>query len=141
MCEPQQACSKPGVFGFLASPQPTGRQLIGIFGGTFDPVHFGHLRVALDVMEQLQLEQLRFIPLHQAVHRKQPVATAAQRLRMLQAAIADQPGFVADDREIRQDAPSYSLYTLQSLRRELGQQASQRGSGTTPPVRSERTPR
>lgn len=95
--------------------------VIGLFGGTFDPVHFGHLRVALDVMEHLQLEQLRFIPLHRAVHRTQPCATGAQRLEMLRAAIADQPGFVADDREIRRDAPSYSVHTLQSLRQELGQ--------------------
>ena len=110
------------MLGFLAPPQPTDKLLIGIFGGTFDPVHFGHLRVALDVMEQLQLEQLRFIPLHQAVHREQPSATGAQRLQMLQTAIADQPGFVADDREIRRDAPSYSVHTLESLRQELGQQ-------------------
>ena len=94
--------------------------MIGIFGGTFDPIHFGHLRVALDVMEQLQLEQMRFIPLNQAVHREQPDTTAIQRLEMLRAAIADQPGFMADDREILRDSPSYSLDTLQSLRRELG---------------------
>ncbi len=96
--------------------------MIGIFGGTFDPIHFGHLRVALDVMEQLQLEQMRFIPLNQAVHRRQPGTTGTQRLEMLQAAIADQPGFIADDREIRRDSPSYSVETLQSLRRELGHQ-------------------
>lgn len=96
--------------------------MIGIFGGTFDPIHFGHLRVALDVMEQLQLEQMRFIPLNQAVHREQPGASGAQRLEMLQAAIADQPGFIADDREIRRDSPSYTLHTLQSLRQELGRQ-------------------
>jgi nicotinate-nucleotide adenylyltransferase len=96
--------------------------VIGIFGGTFDPVHFGHLRVALDVMEQLQLEQMRFIPLNQAVHREQPATTGSQRMEMLQAAIVDQPGFIADDREIRRDGPSYSVETLQSLRRELGLQ-------------------
>jgi len=97
--------------------------MIGIFGGTFDPIHFGHLRVALDVMEQLQLEQMRFIPLNRAVHREQPDTTGLQRLEMLRAAIADQPGFMADDREILRDSPSYSLDTLQSLRRELGWQA------------------
>jgi len=96
--------------------------MIGIFGGTFDPIHYGHLRVALDVMEQLQMEQMRFIPLNQAVHRQQPGTTGSQRLEMLQAAIADQPGFIADDREIRRDSPSYSVETLQSLRRELGSQ-------------------
>ena len=96
--------------------------MIGIFGGTFDPIHFGHLRVALDVMEQLQLEQMRFVPLNRAVHRQQPDTTGIQRLEMLQAAIAEQPGFMADDREILRDSPSYSLDTLQSLRRELGTQ-------------------
>lgn len=95
--------------------------MIGIFGGTFDPIHFGHLRVALDVVEQLHLEQMRFIPLSKAVHRQQPATTGAQRLEMLQAAIADQPGFIADDREICRDAPSYTVETLQSLRRDLGQ--------------------
>jgi nicotinate-nucleotide adenylyltransferase len=96
--------------------------VIGIFGGTFDPIHFGHLRVALDVMEKLQLEQIRFIKLNQAVHRDQPRTPGVQRLEMLQAAIANQPGFIADDREIRRDSPSYTLHTLQSLRRELGRQ-------------------
>ncbi len=96
--------------------------MIGIFGGTFDPIHFGHLRVALDVMEQLHLEQMRFIPLNQAVHRKQPGTSGTQRLAMLKAAILDQPGFVADKREIRRDSPSYTLHTLQSLRQELGRQ-------------------
>lgn len=96
--------------------------MIGIFGGTFDPIHFGHLRVALEVMEQLRLEQIRFIPLNQAVHREQPATSAAQRLELLQAAIADQPGFIADDRETRRDSPSYTLETLQSLRQELGRQ-------------------
>jgi len=96
--------------------------MIGIFGGTFDPIHFGHLRVALDVMEQLQLEQVRFIPLNQAVHREQPDNSGTQRLELLQAAIADQPGFIADDREIRRDTPSYTVDTLQSLRQELGRQ-------------------
>lgn len=94
--------------------------MIGILGGTFDPIHFGHLRVALDVTEQLELEQMRFIPLNRAVHREQPATTGVQRLEMLRAAIAGQPGFVADDREIRRESPSYTLDTLQSLRRELG---------------------
>lgn len=94
--------------------------MIGLFGGTFDPVHYGHLRVALDVMEALGLEQIRFLPLEHAVHRAQPLADGPQRLAMLQAALADEPRFVADDRELRRGGRSYTLDTLRSLREELG---------------------
>ncbi len=95
--------------------------MIGIFGGTFDPVHFGHLRTALDVYEALALDELRFIPLGNAVHRKQPGSSAARRLAMLQSAIASQPGFVVDEREMRNRRPSYTVHTLEDLRRELGE--------------------
>jgi len=94
--------------------------VIGIFGGTFDPVHLGHLRTALDVYEALTLDELRFIPLGQAVHRDQPQTPARQRLTMLQAAIEGQAGFVVDERELNQPKPSYSVHTLQSLRDDLG---------------------
>jgi nicotinate-nucleotide adenylyltransferase len=94
--------------------------MIGVFGGTFDPVHFGHLRPALEVYQQLGLEELRLIPLHQAVHRAQPVAPAEIRLRMLEVAIADQPGLQADRRELDRAGPSRTLDTLDSLRAELG---------------------
>lgn len=94
--------------------------MIGVFGGTFDPVHFGHLRPALDCLQQLRLEQIRFIPLNVAVHRPQPLATSAQRLAMLEAAIANQPGFVVDPRELARPGGSYSYDTLASLRAELG---------------------
>lgn len=98
--------------------------MIGLFGGTFDPVHFGHLRPALDVFEALALTELRFIPLGQAVHRRQPVLPAAQRLALLEAAIAAQPGFRVDERELRSAAPSYTVETLASLRAELGDDIS-----------------
>jgi len=94
--------------------------MIGIFGGTFDPVHNGHLRTALDVLETLRLEELRFIPLGRAVHRDQPQTPASRRLAMLRAAIEGQDGFVIDERELDQPKPSYSVDTLQSLREELG---------------------
>jgi nicotinate-nucleotide adenylyltransferase len=93
--------------------------MIGIFGGTFDPIHFGHLRPALDVQQALGLKQVRFIPLAVAVHRDQPAAAARQRLAMVRAAVAGQPGFVVDDREIRRDGRSYTLDTLADLKREL----------------------
>ena len=94
--------------------------MLGILGGTFDPIHHGHLRTALDVAEAVGLDEVRLIPLRHAVHRDQPETPAALRLAMVQAAIAGEPRFVADDREIRRDAPSYTLHTLESLRAERG---------------------
>lgn len=94
--------------------------MLGILGGTFDPIHHGHLRTALDVAEAVGLDEVRLIPLRHAVHRDQPETPAALRLAMVQAAIAGEPRFVADDREIRRDAPSYTLHTLDSLRVERG---------------------
>ena len=95
--------------------------MIGIFGGTFDPVHYGHLRPALEVQEALELNEIRFIPAGQPPHRDLPHATTQQRLSMLRAAIDAQPGFVIDEREVRREGPSYMVDTLASLRDELGQ--------------------
>jgi nicotinate-nucleotide adenylyltransferase len=94
--------------------------MIGVLGGTFDPIHFGHLRSALDCLQGIGLEQVRFIPLSVAVHRQQPVATPAMRLAMLEGAIVGQQGFVADPRELFRSGGSYSYDTLVSLRAELG---------------------
>lgn len=93
--------------------------MIGIFGGTFDPVHFGHLRPALEVQQALHLQEVRFIPAGQPPHRDQPFASSTQRLAMLKAAIVDQPGFVVDERELRRPGPSYMVDTLVSLRSEM----------------------
>jgi nicotinate-nucleotide adenylyltransferase len=94
--------------------------MIGILGGTFDPVHNGHLRVALDVYQALGLHELRLVPLNVAVHRPQPIAAAEQRLAMLEAAIDGQPGFGIDGRELRRAGQSYSVDTLTELRDEVG---------------------
>lgn len=94
--------------------------MIGVFGGTFDPIHFGHLRPALDILQDLSLQEIRFVPLRIAVHRTQPAATAAQRLAMLRTAVAGQPGFAVDERELAREGGSYSYDTLVSLRDELG---------------------
>lgn len=93
--------------------------MIGIFGGTFDPVHNGHLRVALEVKQSLPLEEIRFIPCANPPHRPPPHASAAQRQAMLQLALYNQPGFVVDDRELVRGGPSYMVDTLQSLHDEL----------------------
>lgn len=97
--------------------------MLGIFGGTFDPVHNGHLRIALDAAEALQLDAVHLIPLGQAVHREQPLLSAAERLELLQLAIADHPRLRADDREIRRDGPSFMVDTLSSLHAEYPDQA------------------
>ena len=93
--------------------------MIGILGGTFDPVHFGHLRPALDVRQALGLEEVRLIPCHMPPHRPQPVAAAAQRMKMLQIAVEGVEGFTVDARELERDGPSYTLDTLQSLHGDL----------------------
>ncbi len=98
-------------------------QPIGVLGGTFDPVHFGHLRSALEVREALGLAQLRLIPCRLPPHRDPPVASAAQRLAMLEAAIAGEPGLHVDRRELDRPPPSYTVDTLRSLRTEFGAQA------------------
>ncbi|EMR13038.1 nicotinic acid mononucleotide adenylyltransferase [Methylophaga lonarensis MPL] len=92
---------------------------IGILGGTFDPVHFGHLRPALEVMQQLNLEQMRLIPCATPPHRQQPVASAKERRLMLELAIKGLEGFMVDDRELHRSGPSYSVDTLLSLREQF----------------------
>lgn len=100
------------------------KQTIGILGGTFDPVHFGHCRAALEIKEKLNLSEVRLLPCYQPAHRGVPVATAEQRLEMLAAAIHHQPGLTIDRREIDRSGPSYMIDTLSSLRDELGQEQS-----------------
>jgi nicotinate-nucleotide adenylyltransferase len=92
---------------------------LGILGGTFDPIHFGHLRSALEVLQALQLSEIRFIPCREPPHREKPVALAEQRLALVEQAIADQTGFVVDDRELDREGPSYTRHTLASLRKDM----------------------
>jgi len=95
---------------------------IGVLGGTFDPVHHGHLRPALELLEDLGLAEIRFIPCRIPAHRGEPRASAGARARMLEAAIAGQPGFVLDHRELEREGPSYMADTLTSLRRSFPDQ-------------------
>lgn len=94
--------------------------MIGIFGGSFDPIHLGHLRAALELVQALELEQVRFIPCRQPPHRSPPVAGAEQRVALLEAALRGEPAFRLDTRELHRDGPSYTVDTLLSLRAELG---------------------
>jgi nicotinate-nucleotide adenylyltransferase len=96
--------------------------MIGIFGGTFDPIHYGHLRTALEVAEIFGLDEVRFIPSAMPPHRPQPVANAAMRMVMLTLAIAQQANFVADDRELQRPGHSYMVDTLHSLRQDFPHQ-------------------
>ncbi len=92
--------------------------MIGIYGGTFDPVHYGHLRTAVEVKELFDLQELRLIPSFQPPHRLRPGALPEMRLRMLQLAIKNQSGLQVDTRELAREGPSYMVDTLQSLRAE-----------------------
>ena len=91
---------------------------IGIFGGTFDPIHYGHLRSAFEMLQVLRLSEVRFFPSGDPPHRGSTYATAQLRLEMVRAATAGQPEFVVDDREMRRAGPSYTIDTLISLRKE-----------------------
>jgi nicotinate-nucleotide adenylyltransferase len=98
--------------------------VIAIIGGTFDPIHFGHLRPALDIAEQLSLKEVRFIPSATPPHRWQPTASPQQRLAMVKLAISDTPVFMVDDREYHRDGASYTIDTLKSIRNEIGSDES-----------------
>lgn len=92
--------------------------MLGIYGGTFDPVHCGHLRAALEVQQRIGLDEVWFVPAAIPPHRDQPNTPAAVRLKLLQLALDGLAGFRADDRELKRDGPSYSFDTLQSIRAE-----------------------
>jgi len=92
---------------------------IGILGGTFDPVHHGHLRAAVELTDLLGLQGVRLIPVGSPAHRDQPIATAAQRLRMLRAAVDGVDGLEVDSRELERAGTSYTIDTLASLRAEM----------------------
>lgn len=92
---------------------------IGVLGGTFDPIHIGHLRGALEVAEALALDELRLIPSARPPHRDAPQVSARQRLDMVALAARGVAPLQVDDRELRRDRPSYSIDTLESLRAEL----------------------
>lgn len=92
---------------------------VGVLGGTFDPIHFGHLRLAEELGELLGLTEVRIIPAGLPPHRGQPRAEARHRLEMARRAVDGNPRFVLDQREIYKPSPCYSVETLEALRREL----------------------
>lgn len=102
------------------SPPPSPVAPLGVFGGTFDPVHLGHLRLAEEAADSLGLDSVRWIPAGQPAHRahtgKAPQVSAAQRLEMVRLAIAGNPRFTLDGAEVDAAAPSYTVPTLERLR-------------------------
>lgn len=97
--------------------------MIGLFGGTFDPVHNGHIFPVEETARALELDSVSVVPAGQPPHRPPPVAGKAHRLRMAQLAFAGRKGFVVDERELRQAHPSYTVDTLASLRAEFPREA------------------
>ena len=102
--------------------------MIAILGGTFDPIHFGHLRPAVEIVEKLSLSELRFIPSAKPPHRWQPEASAEHRLKMVKKAIKAYPKFVIDEREYHRLAEdniaSFTIDTVRSIREEIGEKES-----------------
>jgi nicotinate-nucleotide adenylyltransferase len=92
-----------------------------VFGGTFDPVHYGHLRAASEVSETLGADDFRLLPAGMPPHREGTGAEAYHRLAMLELALAPYPDLTVDEREVRRDGPSYMVETLASIRQEVGE--------------------
>jgi nicotinate-nucleotide adenylyltransferase len=95
---------------------------IGVLGGTFDPVHFAHLRLAEELAEVFGLQEVRFVPAAVPPHRALPRASAEQRREMVRLAIAGNPRFVLDDRELKRVGASFTYDTLTEMRREVPEQ-------------------
>ncbi|MRT04212.1 nicotinate-nucleotide adenylyltransferase [Ewingella americana] len=94
--------------------------LLALFGGTFDPIHYGHLKPVEQLAREAHLDRVVLLPNNVPPHRPQPEATAQQRLKMVELAVQGNPLFSVDDRELKVDTPSYSIVTLETLRKEYG---------------------
>lgn len=93
---------------------------IGILGGTFDPIHLGHLSLAKEIYKQIDLQEIRFIPCYRSPLKDKPIASGEQRSTMIKLAIKDHADFSVDNRELQRKGISYTVDTLKSLRREMG---------------------
>ena len=97
---------------------------VGVFGGTFDPIHFGHLRLAEEIAETAKLGEVRFIPSGTPPHRTSPGASADDRVAMAKLAVEGNPRFSVDARETQRSGPGYTVDTLTELRKEVGENRS-----------------
>ncbi len=93
-------------------------QRLGIFGGTFDPIHFGHLALARSLRDTFSLPQVRLIPTGLPPHRDAPPVSPQQRFELVQLALTNEPGLVADDREVRRAGYCYTIDTLADIQQE-----------------------
>jgi nicotinate-nucleotide adenylyltransferase len=94
---------------------------LGIFGGTFDPIHLGHLRAAENAREALALDAVAFVPAARSPFKDEPLSSGWDRYAMVALATAGQPGFEPSERELEREGPSYTVDTIRSLRRERPQ--------------------
>lgn len=101
-----------------------------VFGGTFDPVHVGHLRLGTALAEALRVETVDLMPCHVPVHKASVSATPAQRLKMLELALIGDPVLRIDDRELASNEPSYSIHSLRQIRSEIGDEPLVLAMGT-----------
>src|SRR5471032_1377954 len=106
----------------MALNSPSDISLLALFGGTFDPIHYGHLRPVEKLAKETELKQVILVPNNVPPHRPQPEASALQRLKMVELAIEGNPLFTIDSRELSVQKPSYTIETLETLRKEHGAQ-------------------
>ena len=99
-----------------------GAPLVGIFGGTFDPIHYGHLRIAEEIVETVGLQKMYFVPAGMPRLRYSPVASSQHRVEIVRLAIQKNPDFVLDEREINRDGVSYSIDTVREFKQEFGEE-------------------
>ena len=109
---------------------------IGILGGTFDPIHYGHLRLGQQVGEALKLSEVRFVPSGTPPHRAAPRLPPGERLAMVKLAVRDNCLFNVDERESLRSGPAYTVDTLAELREELGRERSARLASLLPAPRT-----
>jgi nicotinate-nucleotide adenylyltransferase len=115
---------------------------IGLYGGTFDPIHFGHLRAAENAREELGLDLVAFVPAKAPPHRLRPTTSPEDRLEMTRRALAPYPAFAAWDAELRREGPSYTVDTIDEIQRERPRDAFVLvvGADTWPEIPSWREP-
>lgn len=92
--------------------------LLGVYGGTFDPIHNGHIQPVVEAAEQLGISKVLLLPCHIPPHKEQPSTPAGLRLKMVELVCDHYPQFIADDRELNKTSPSYTVETLRTLREE-----------------------